>query len=402
MKHYKWMIVALAFLGTVINYLDRSALAYAITPIQKTFHLNNADFGFIASGFGFGYIIMTLIGGILIDRYGAHKIWTLAALLWSGVSIIFGMVSGLWMFFILRFFLGIAEGPAFPAFTRVVTDWLSIKERARALAAGLAAVPFALLIGAPLISMLIIKLNWRVMFFILGGLGLAWAIAWWLCFKDKPSEPVNVTTFNHQVKNKEKTSWRFMLLNPSLLSNNYAFFSFGYLLFFAMTWLPGYFEQVYHLHLSQVAIFLTLPWAIGAILMLCGGFLSDWLWAKTKSIRVSRSHIIWVCQLLSAFCFIPVILFHSLHIAIIFISLGVGFGLMPNAAFYAVNSDLASDRAATSLGIMDCGFALSGILAPAITGYLSHILGGFGAAFGLLVILSVSSAIGVFIWQRPK
>lgn len=400
MKHYRWFIVGLAFLGTIINYLDRSALAYAIGPIQTTFHLDNADFGFIASGFGFGYIIMTLIGGILIDKYGAHRIWTMAAILWSVVSILFGAASGLWMFFILRFFLGIAEGPAFPALTRVVTDWLSVAQRARALAAGLAAVPFALLIGAPLISSLIIIFNWRVMFFSLGGMGLIWAFLWYRYFSDKPKTLVEPTTTDNQPI--QKTTWRFMLSNPSLLSNNYAFFSFGYLLFFAMTWLPGYFEQMYHQKLQNIAIFLILPWALGTVLMLLGGVISDKLWSKTKNIRTSRSHIIWICQILSALCFIPVILIHSLDVAIIFISLGVGLGLMPNAAFYAVNADLASDRAATSLGIMDCGFALAGVLAPAITGILSHVFGNFIAAFGLLIIFSMTSALAVFAWQRPS
>lgn len=417
MKNYRWFIIGLAFIGTIINYLDRGALSYAIGPIQTSFNLNNADFGFIASGFGVGYMIMTLIGGVLVDRFGAHKIWTLAGVLWSIVSILFGAASGLWLFFVLRLLLGVAEGPAFPAFTRVVTDWLPTSQRARALAAGLAAVPFASVVGAPLISWLIIAFDWRIMFFALGCAGITWALAWYRFFTDSPAEN---TYFSHEELIKlrqeitiaptgespdspvmKKTSWKFMLFNPSLVVNNYAFFSFGYLLFFAMTWLPGYFEQVYNLKLHKIALFLILPWLLGTILILLGGVLSDWIWQKTGSIRLSRSHLIWICQVLSALCFIPVIIFHSLTVAIIFISLAVGIGLMPNAAFYAINADLARDRAATSLGIMDCGFALAGILAPAITGILSHLLGGFTAAIGLLIILSLSSAICVLLWQKP-
>jgi nitrate/nitrite transporter NarK len=173
------------------------------------------------------------------------------------------------------------------------------------------------------------------------------------------------------------------------------------LLFFAMTWLPGYLESTYGLGLKQVGVFLIAPWLTAAILLAVAGFLSDYLWKKTGSIRKSRSHMIWICQLLSGICFLPVIFIHSLPVAITFISLGVGIGLMPNAAFYALNSDLAQDRAATSLGIMDFFFAASGILAPALTGMLATATGNFGAALGLLVFFTLTSVAGVFFFQHP-
>jgi MFS family permease len=134
--------------------------------------------------------------------------------------------------------------------------------------------------------------------------------------------------------------------------------------------------------------------------MLAGHF-SDMIWLKTGSTRKARSHMIWICQLLSALCFIPVITVHSLPVALTFISLGIGLGLMPNACFYAINSDLARDRAATSLGIMDCFFALAGILAPAITGLLANATGSFNAAIGLLIGFTLLSVGAVLFFQHP-
>src|SRR5262249_32465483 len=160
----RWFIMLLAFLATIINYMDRSALSYAITPLQITFKLSNADFGLIASGFGIGYMVMTFLGGIIVDKWGAHKTWSVSAFLWSIVCGLLVAVTGFWMLYILRILLGITEGPAFPALTRVATDWLPTSQRARALAIGLCAVPFASVIGAPLISNLILYFGWRIMF----------------------------------------------------------------------------------------------------------------------------------------------------------------------------------------------------------------------------------------------
>jgi nitrate/nitrite transporter NarK len=192
-----------------------------------------------------------------------------------------------------------------------------------------------------------------------------------------------------------------MLFNPALLANNWAFFSFGYLLFFAISWLPQYMRQTYHLGLHDIGMILVVPWLSAAIMLAFAGWLSDYLWRKTGSIRIARSHMIWVCQLLSALCLIGVVNVHSLPLGVTFLSLGLAFGLMPNASFYALNSDLAGDRAATSLGLMDCFCASAAVLAPLLTGFLVNATGNFNSAIWLMVGLSMSSVLAIALFQHP-
>lgn len=410
MTNYRWKIIAIAFIAVIITYLDRSALSYAIEPIQAEFGLTNTDFGFVSSAFGLGYIIMTIGGGILVDTFGARRIWSLFSILWSLACGALAFASGLMWFFIFRLLLGLTEGPSFPALTRVTADWLPVSERARSFAIGLAAVPFASVVGAPFITFLISHFGWQLMFIILGSLGIVWAIIWYAFFRDNPEEMKYISSEEFAyiqqgllVENprKQQNDILSILSNRSLLINNYAFFTFGYLLFFAITWLPGYLQQTYHINLHKIGWFLVAPWITGTVLLVLGGMLSDAIWHRTKQIRLARSHIIWVSQVISALCLIPIIFSPSLTLALICISLGIGFGLMPNAAFYAINADLARERAATSLGIMNGGFALAGILAPAVTGWLANITGNFNAAISLLVILTFTSALAVILWHHP-
>jgi sugar phosphate permease len=422
---YRWIIIALAFAITLVNYLDRSAISYAIGPLRQEFGINEAQFGIIGGAFGLGYMIMTVGGGVLVDAFGARRIWSAAALFWSLCTMCMGVASNFEGLFFLRTTLGIAEGPHFPSLTRVVADWLPIEERARATALGLTAVPFASVIGAPLISSLILSFGWKIMFAILGTLGVGWSFIWYVLYRDHPKDSIyvskeelahignpsnalanalpNAHAGTHSGKGVEgtKTTWRFMLLNPSLLSNNLAFFAFGYLLFFALTWLPGYFEHAYGLQLKQMRWYLIAPWLTAAILLPMAGFLSDWLYKKTGSMRVARSRLIWICQLISVACFVPLLFTHSLSVTLVFISLGLGIGLMPNAAFYALNCDLAHDKAATSLGIMDCYFALAGILAPILTGYVAQYTGDFTGAFALLIGFGLIGVVSVLFFQKP-
>jgi len=421
-SNYRWVIIFLGFLITLVNYMDRSALSYAIGDLEKEFGFSKTQFGTVASAFAIGYMIMTTGGGIMVDKWGAHKVWAGAAVLWSACTALMGLASSFPVFFAFRSMLGLAEGPHFPALTRVVADWLPSSERARATAIGLAAVPLANVIGAPLITTLIDSFGWKIMFAILGSLGIVWAVIWYVMYRDYPEnskmvndaevslirdgQPVDRSRTPEQIRHHEAahgtTTWKFMLLNPSLMANNYAFFAFGYTLFFALTWLPGFFKHQFQLNIKEIGYFLIAPWLTAAILLALAGFLSDYLWKKTGSMRIARSHMIWICQLISGLCFIPVLyLGNNMEMCLMMISLGIGFGLMPNACFYALNCDLAKDKAATSLGLMDSFFALAGILAPILTGWLSDVTGNFNAAFMILIFFTLSSVIAVLLFQRP-
>lgn len=418
---YRWKVMFLAFVVIVINYMDRSAISYAIKPIKQEFGFNDAEIGFLFSAFALGYLVMTLGGGIIVDLWGSRKVWAWSAVAWSAATAALALVTGFWPLFLMRCLLGLTEGPCFPAMTRVVTDWLPMSERARSTAFGLAAVPLASVIGAPLITTLIGTVGWRMMFVILGVLGVVWAVVWYATFRDYPEnskhvspseldyiregKPSHLGKTDDQIRSHHlgtgKTTWKFMLLNPSLMANNYAFFSFGYLLFFAINWLPGFMQETYHIKLAHAGQLLMVPWLVAAVMLTAAGFLSDYLWRKTGSIRIARSHMIWICQLLSGLCFIPIVLYHSLDIAMVFLSLGIGFGLMPNAAFYALNSDLAGDRAGTSLGLMDCFLAAAGVLAPALTGWLVTISGNFNSAIILMIGFTLTSVLGIILFQHP-
>jgi MFS transporter, ACS family, aldohexuronate transporter len=424
MTRFRWIVIALIFSITMVNYIDRSAISYGIGDIARDLHFSRHDedllSGFILAAFSIGYMLSTFFGGIFADRYGARVTLFWAALLWSIASGLTGVAAGFVMLASMRVLLGVAEGPNFPCMNRGIADWLSSRERAIALSNSLVAVPLALAIGAPLATQLIIHLGWRGMFIVLMILGLAWLPLWWLLFRDFPehSRFVNAAelrhirdgkqvdrgieskTLHHRRRNVRGT-WKFLFSNPTLLANDWSFFVFGYYLFFFMTWLPTYLEKIYHLDLRQVGIFGILPWLVAALLLWIVGYLSDALLRKTGSLRMARSHPIWVSQLLAGFCILPVIFIHDLTLMLVCISLAVGLSMSANAAFYAVNVDVARERAGTALGVMDTFFAISGFVAPLVTGWVVGLTQSFNTAFWLMAVLALSSVVVVILFHHP-
>lgn len=407
---FRWVIVSLLFFITVINYIDRASIAYAIDNIAQEFHLSHNQCGFILGSFGIGYLLTTFFGGLAADHYGAHKTLSAATILWSVATLLTGFANSFYIIFIARILLGFAEGPSFPCLTKATSDWLPEQERNRALSASLIAVPLALAFGGLISSHLILLFNWRGMYFVLTVATLIWIPIWWFIFRDKPTSSTYVN--QQELKYIQQTPkikshithathpWRILLGNKTLLSNNWAFFVFGFYLFFFMTWLPNYLSQTYHFKLMKIGIYTMLPWLTAALFMWILGVLSDWIFQKTKNLRWSRSYPIMASQLLSGLCILPITWITNPESSIFFISLAVGFAMSANAPFYAVNVDIAKERAGTALGIMDAVFALSGFIAPMITGLIVSWSGNFSMVFWILAALALSSVCVTAIWHN--
>lgn len=417
MTRFRWFVVFLLFAITAVNYVDRAAIAYALPQMQKALDLSLAQSGAVLGAFGLGYAITTLLGGVAVDRYGARLVLTVAALLWSLSIGLTGLASGLAMLYAARVLLGVSEGPNFPALTGAVTPWLPPRERATALGNALVAVPAALAVGGPLVTHLLTWLDWRATFGVLFGLSALWVPLWFFLFRDTPEQSrfvgkdelalIRAGDGAASTAPALRHAWPGaaelgrLLANRTLLANTWAFFVFGYFVFFFMSWLPSYLHHRYGLDLKSVGLFTVLPWLAAAIALWAMSRWSDRLATRTGNMRLARSSLIAGSQLVAAIAVVPVALTGNLTVAIVGITVAVAASMGANAAYYAVNVDIAPGRAATALGIMDFAFALAGFAAPVVTGWVLHLRGSFQDAFLLMAGLALSSVVVVALFHHP-
>jgi ACS family hexuronate transporter-like MFS transporter len=415
---YRWFIIFLLFAISAVNYIDRAAIAYAIPAMQRDLGLSPADTGIILGAFGIGYAITTLVGGFAVDRYGARTVLALAAISWSLSIGATALASGFAALYAARVLLGVSEGPSFPALTGAVSHWLSPHERATALGNALLAVPLALAVGGPIVTELLGWLDWRLTFAALFILSIAWVPLWYFLFRDDPvdSRFVNAAELAH-IRTSDPTvsaapkavpkSWpepgvlKALLANQTLLANFWAYFVYGYFLFFFMTWLPSYLEQAYGLDLRTVGLFTVLPWLAAVVVTWLLGRWSDHLLKTTGLLRIARSYLIAGSQFVAALAVIPVALTNSLAVAIAGITVAVAASMGTAAVYYAINVDIAPQRAATALGIMNFAFAIAGFLAPAVTGWVLDLRGSFADGFLLMTALALSSVLVVLLFHHP-
>jgi ACS family hexuronate transporter-like MFS transporter len=99
----RWLMIALAFLATAINYLDRQALSVAAPTIRDQFHMSNTGYSRVLFAFLLAYTIMNGVSGPLIDRLGTRLGYGLCIAWWSLAAILHAFTQGIWTLGIFRF-----------------------------------------------------------------------------------------------------------------------------------------------------------------------------------------------------------------------------------------------------------------------------------------------------------
>ena len=401
---FRWLTIATIVVLVVINYIDRSAISYAVQPLSSQFGITTTEYGVISSAFSVGYLIFALLSGPLVDRFGPRRILLGGVIVWSIASVITPLSGGFIGLLLIRIVLGAGEAPGFPAATRITSRWLRQTERGFALALiGGVAVSGSLLIGGPIVTQLIAGTGWRGMFWILGAAGVVWAIAATGLLYNTPAENRRVSAAEraHIAADqrpeeaegaRSRVDWHSLLTNRNLWIVGAGYFAWGFMFWGFLYWLPSYLSKSFGLSLTAVGAFSVAPWAAGLVGAVIGGVLVDRIYKKSRRIR-SRFMIIGVALLLSGASMIPVIVAPSLVTALTSISLGVGFGFITGGIWWVVSIDAEPSQPASAAGFADAAFALSGIVAPSVMGFIVQGTNTFTSGFVTMAVLAVVAAV---------
>ncbi|HEX3591463.1 MAG TPA: MFS transporter [Pseudonocardiaceae bacterium] len=395
----------------MINYIDRSAISFAVQPLTDEFHITSSQYGLISSAFSVGYMIFAFLTGPLVDRFGPRRILLIGMVVWSLASAITPISGGFTGLLLIRIVLGAGEAPAFPAATRMASRWLRQTERGFALSLiGGVAVAGSLLIGGPIVTSLIGAITWRGMFWVLTGAGLLWALAATGLLYNTPKDNPRVSEAERayiaadqreeEIEGAKRTlDVRALVTNRNLWIVGLGYFAWGFMFWGFLYWLPQYLQQSYHLSLTQVGAFSVAPWAAGVVGALIGGFAVDRVYARTRKVR-SRFTIIGIALLLSGASLIPVLVAPSLTTAMISISMGVGFGFITGGIWWVASIDAAPSQPASAAGFADAAFGLSGIVAPAAMGFIVQNTGTFTSGFVTMSVLALIGALSMLLFTR--
>ena len=308
MSNFRWVICALLFLATTINYMDRQVLSLTWKDfIAPDFHWTDSDYGLITGMFSLFYAVANLFAGKFIDWMGTKKgyliaifVWSVGACLhaacgWTAVGIAsFASLSlttiSVWLFLACRMILAVGEAGNFPAAIKATAEYFPKKDRAFSTSIFNSGASVGALAAPATIPLLARAWGWEMAFIIIGALGFIWMGLWaWLYDKPRHNKFVNQTELNYieqdndlaevqdrdQVKEEKvipffdcfkfKQTWSF-LVGKFMTDGVWWFFLF---------WAPAYFSDQYgYTSDSTMGILLIFTlYAIVTIVSIGGGYL---------------------------------------------------------------------------------------------------------------------------------
>jgi sugar phosphate permease len=409
---FRFVTLGLIVSLIIINYIDRSAVSYAVEPLEEAFGITTAQYGIISSVFSVGYMVAAFLSGPLVDRFGCQRVLLVAVALFSVTTALIPVAGSFAGLLVIRLLLGVGESPAFPAATRTVSRWLPIRERGVALAlCGGVAVSGSLLISGPLLTRLMDLVGWQGMFWTLAILGVVWAVLAMALLRDLPEESPRVNAAERELiasdqeaeagSGRASVRWRPLLTNRNLWVVAGGYFAWGFMFWGFMYWLPSFLSGAYGLSVKQAGAFSIAPWACGIVGALVGGVVVDRVYRRSPKIR-SRFAVMGVALLLAGCSLVPLAIAPTLTVALISISLGVGFGFITGGIWWVASIDAAPDQPGSAAGFADAAFAASGIVAPSVMGFIVSSTGSFTSGFVVMAGLAVLGALLMLLVPRER
>ena len=188
MKHYRWIILALLFCASVINYIDRQCLSILARTIQNDLGITDIGYAHIVQMFLLAYTLSFLVAGWVTDKLGTRASMTLFIAWWSLANILSGFVGSLRGLAAARFMLGAGESGLYVVAPKVVSQLFPASQRGLAVGIYSAGATVGATIAPPLIAWLALGYGWRAAFIAGGLMGLLWIIPWHLLYRAPQDE----------------------------------------------------------------------------------------------------------------------------------------------------------------------------------------------------------------------
>jgi MFS family permease len=392
-----FLILAVLCLMYLVLYIDRVNIATAGPRIIADLGLSNTQFGLVVSAFAFPYAIFQLVGGWTSDRIGARTTIVVCGIIICVATIATGLVNGLVALLLVRLLLGVGEGAAFPAASRAVIDRVPSARWgvAQGMTHGSARLGNAV---APVVVVaLLAYVSWRGAFVILGLASLVWIALWLIVFRN-PATPQGDRIPNGMPA-RPAVPW--LRLARRMAPVTAVDFCYGWTLWVFLTWLPSFFLKNYHLDLRSSAIFSSGVLLGGVLGDAAGGYISDLLLRRTKSLLIARRNLI-AFGMIGAFLFLlPVVLVHSLNTVALCLSAACFFSELVVGPIWAVPMDITPRYAGTASGMMNFGFGIAGILSPVAFGRILDLTGSWTIPFVASISLLLLGAVLTY-FMKPN
>jgi MFS transporter, ACS family, aldohexuronate transporter len=382
------MVLAFAFLATVINYLDRQTLSVMAPILLTQFRISAETYSQIIFAFMLAYTLMNGAAGRLLDWMGSKAGYALTIGLWSTAEMLHALTAGALSLGAFRFLLGLGEAGNYPAAVKVVTEWFPPNERSLASGIFNSGASIGAILAPPLLAWIVLAIGWRPAFVIIGGSGFLWLIAWILFYRPPSTVTDNKRRLPMGQLIRSRFLWQFTL-SKAFSDPVWYFYTF---------WFPQYLRVVHGFSLHQIGQFGWVPFFMASLGNVVGGVAFNILLQRVRDVAITRRIAV---LLFSAFMIPSILVSGSLNaptcIGLISLATFGYAGALAN--LLAIPADAFPGEVVASVwGFASMGSGIGAMVFSLLTGWLvDHY--SFHPTFILFGILPAISAW--IVWELP-
>lgn len=403
---HRWVIVALLFAATAINYVDRQMIGLLKPTLQAEFGWTETVYADIVFWFQLAYALGYVAFGNVVDRIGARLGYAIAFIIWTGAHMLHAAAGSVAGFAGVRFLLGIGESGNFPAGLKAVTEWFPKRERALATGIFNAGANVGAIVTPLIVPALTLAYGWRGAFVITGAVSLIWLVAWLALYRrpresrrlsagelayieSDPADPAARVPWSRLLGRRE--TWAFAA-GKFLTDPIWWMFLF---------WLPDFLVKRHGLDLKTFGPPLVVIYVVSDLGSIVGGWISSRLIQRGWTINAARK----VTMLGCALAVTPIFFAQwvdNLWVAVAIISLATAAHQAWSANLYTLPSDMFPRKAVGSvIGIGGTAGAVGGMI---FSLYIGQVLERIGT-YSLIFIVAGSVyliALGIIQLLAPK
>ena len=388
-----WVVVSLLFFYSVINFFDKLVLGLAAVPIMKELQLDPAQYGLVASSFYWLYAVSGVIVGLfVVNRVRSKWLLVMLVAIWSIAQAPIAFTSSLMVLVACRILLGIGEGPGTPSAYEAAHSWFESKQRNLPTAIIIQGTSVGFLLGAPILTHVIISYGWRYAFLLCSVLGVIWIVAW-LIFG--ANGPISVHAPGAAGAARARVPWSSLWFDRTMIGNYIVGFGSYWMIGLSIAWMAPFLQMGLGYDARDVGWMVSAMTAVQPVIIIGLSFLSERALHKGTASRFARAMVNAGCLVLAGCCFAAAVSIEGAGFIKIAL-LALGFQL-PTITFVlgpAMVSEVApTAQRGTALLVTYSVITVAGFISPAVVGYVLKAAGPQAVALGYTQAFMVSAAV---------
>lgn len=386
LPRFRWIICALLFFATTINYIDRQLLGILAPTLQRDIGWNEIEYASLVTSFQAAYAVGLLCFGGLIDRLGTRLGLILAVGAWSMASMAHGMVASVVGFAAARFALGLAEAGNFPASIKTVSEWFPPRERAFAIGIFNSGANVGAIITPLLVPWIAVTWGWRAAFIFSGLVGIVWLLAAFpLLHPPARSRHVSPTHLEALHGSKPsatvRVSWRTLASRRETWAFALAKLFTDPIWWFFLYWAPKYISSQFHVELAGLAAPLVLIYLMADVGSIAGGWMSARLIQGGMAPLAARQRVMLWCAI-APLSVIFAAYSPSMWVSALLVGIATAAHQGWSANLFATTADLfTKEEVASVVGIGGMLGAVGGMIIATVTGLILEFTGSYTGPF---------------------